>query len=317
MTDAIGGYFGLELNNGTKPWHKDGVFLNSGRACFEYILRVEKPRHVYLPKYTCDVMIEPLDKLNVKYSFYRINEALEISEQIEPSSDELLVYNNYFGVKDKYCEDLVSRFGDRLIIDCSQAFYFLPQSKAHTFYSPRKFFGLPDGGILFTNKELKQKLPIATSHQRSQHLLIRIDQDAEKGYKDFKINEDSLRKQPIQVISLLTKKLYESIDFDNARQVRNTNFAFLHDRLASTNLLKTNLTKVDGPMCYPYIVEDDKLRQKLIDNKIYVPTFWPNVFDWCQPDEFEYNLANKLLPLPIDQRYGTADMKRILDVINE
>jgi hypothetical protein len=58
------------------------------------------------------------------------------------------------------------------------------------------------------------------------------------------------------------------------------------------------------------------LRKKLIDKKIFVPTYWPNIFEWCDRKEFEYELAEKIMPLPIDQRYRSEDMRRILEAID-
>ena len=63
---AIGGYFELELPKG-EEYHKSALSLNSARNCFEYILRVRKYKKVYLPYYTCEVILEPLKKLNIQY----------------------------------------------------------------------------------------------------------------------------------------------------------------------------------------------------------------------------------------------------------
>lgn len=69
------------------------------------------------------------------------------------------------------------------------------------------------------------------------------------------------------------------------------------------------------PMVYPYLCDDDTLRNKLIANKIFVAKYWPNVEKWCGKDGFETYLMNNLIPLPIDQRYGAEEMKRIINVI--
>ena len=71
MQRAIGGYFGLELRDGVH-YHEDALRLNTARNCFEYILRVHKYRKVYIPYYTCEVMLEPLKKCGVLYEFYHI-----------------------------------------------------------------------------------------------------------------------------------------------------------------------------------------------------------------------------------------------------
>ena len=48
----IGGYFELELHKGGH-YHPDALHLNTGRNCFEYILRAKGYKKVYIPYYTC------------------------------------------------------------------------------------------------------------------------------------------------------------------------------------------------------------------------------------------------------------------------
>jgi hypothetical protein len=67
-------------------------------------------------------------------------------------------------------------------------------------------------------------------------------------------------------------------------------------------------------MVYPFL-GGPELRKRLIQEQIFVATYWPNIFDWCTPTDREWQLAEQLIPLPIDQRYGPAEMARILDVI--
>jgi hypothetical protein len=68
-------------------------------------------------------------------------------------------------------------------------------------------------------------------------------------------------------------------------------------------------------MAYPFWSEDENLRSRLIKNKVFVATYWPNIFEWCNESQLEYLLAKEIVPLPIDQRYGEEDMRRIVDVI--
>lgn len=68
-------------------------------------------------------------------------------------------------------------------------------------------------------------------------------------------------------------------------------------------------------MVYPYWTNDDSLRKKLIDNRIYVAKYWPNVMEWSTPCELEYELAFHILPLPIDQRYCEEEMNGIIELI--
>jgi hypothetical protein len=71
------------------------------------------------------------------------------------------------------------------------------------------------------------------------------------------------------------------------------------------------------PLVYPYWCENgSELKKKLIGQNIFVATYWPNVFEWAKQNDLEYNLANHVVCLPIDQRYGNEDMERIIKSID-
>jgi len=66
-------------------------------------------------------------------------------------------------------------------------------------------------------------------------------------------------------------------------------------------------------MIYPFLIDNgQELKKKLIENKIFVATYWPNVFGWTDKDSFEYKLTKHLLPLPIDQRYEKNELNIIV-----
>ena len=314
----IGGYFSLELKEkGQILPAFDGVLLNTGRNSLEYVLRsLGTIAKVYLPYFTCDSVLEPFEKLDIQYEFYHINMNLEMIESFPLQKNEYLVYTNYFGVKDIYVESLVNLYGDSLIVDNSQALYAAPTSKC--IYSPRKFVGIPDGGVAFTNGFKKiDNLVQSKSYDICSHLLKRIDCSGSEGYGDFRENSKSLSHQPILRMSNLTQCLLNSIDFENIAKIRKRNFLYIHEHLAYINVFKNlNDEMLSCPMVYPMYVEDETLRSKLITNKVYVATYWPNVFEWCKENTLEYNLAKYILPIPIDQRYNLEDMESIIRIIN-
>lgn len=311
--NTIGGYFGLELNN-SGHYHNDAVRLNTARNCFEYVLRSRQYTKVYMPYYTCEVMLEPINKLGLDYEFYRINEFLEPVDSPVLKADEAFLYTNYYGLKQQCVESLASKYGKQLIVDNAQAFYSEPLDGIDTFYSARKFFGVADGAYLYTDKKLAQEFQQDVSYERMAHLLKRADIGAEAGYKDFRKNDDSLCNQDIKMMSKLTESILSSIDYKTISQKRRQNYTFLNDALRESNLIHLDMDENAVPMVYPYLVKDSSLKQKLIENKIFVATYWPNVLEWCKPNDWEYQLAKNLVCLPIDQRYGDEEMERIIDL---
>ena len=198
----IGGYFELETHPG-KEYYPELIRLNTGRNCLEYILRARQYTKVYIPYFTCDTILEPFNKLGIEYSFYHIDQHLNPVVDFEIKDNEALLYTNYFGLKTETTQKLASR-GFNLIIDNAQAFFDKPLKGIDTFYSPRKFFGVPDGGYLSIDKALNDDFETDQSSDRISHLLKRTESGPEFGFTDFQQNEEKLINQPIKRMSLST-----------------------------------------------------------------------------------------------------------------
>ena len=312
----IGGYFSLELPY-HEEYHKDALRLNTGRNCLEYILRVRKYSKVYIPYYTCDVVLEPFQKLGIPFKYYHINTHLELAQDVQLGKGEALLYTNYYGLKQRYVEKLAQQYGAKLIVDNTQAFYAKPIAGIDTFYTCRKFFGVPDGAYLYTDKLLENEFVHDVSWDRMSFLTKRMDLGAEAGYADFKEQSARLVNQPIKLMSNLTHRMMQSIDYEAAAEQRRKNYQYLHHALERTNLLRLKLDDDVVPMVYPYMIDKEGLREHLIQNKIFVARYWPNVLESTQPIDFDYQLAYQMHPLPIDQRYGEKEMEQIISCINE
>ncbi len=314
----IGGYFGLELRPGP-AYHKKALELNCGRNAFEYILEVKDYKKVFLPYFTCASMLEPIHKLGLEIEFYKINEQLEpVFDYSKIEQNEVFIYTNYFGLFDHVVFKLAGKCPN-LIIDNSQSFYSKPIDEVDTFYSPRKFFGVPDGAYLYltnSNCELLKKLPVSKSADRFEHLLKRLEVGAEAGYDAFRKNKKGFVDGSIKQMSVLTKCLLENIDYQFVAEKRKSNFNFLHKNLKERNLLNLLTNELTVPLDYPLLTDRLDLKSKLIKQKIYLATYWPNVFEWCDSKSFEYKLAKNTLHLPIDQRYGEAEMQLIVKFVN-
>lgn len=313
---SIGGYFSLELPL-REEYHKDAIRLNTGRNCLEYILRARSYKKVYVPYYTCEVILEPFKKLNIAYEFYHINLNFEVTYEIQLNQNEALLYTNYYGLKQQYIEVLAEQYGQQLIVDNTQAFYAKPIAGIDTFYTCRKFFGVPDGAYLYTNTKFDEDMDQDMSYNRMAHLLKRIDLSAEDGYLDFRNADDGLDMQPIRHMSKLTYRMMLSIDYKNVACRRRENFLYIHKNLKATNQLNLSLGKNAVPMVYPYLTDKIELREFLISKKVFVACYWPNVIEWTKESDIETTLSQLLLPLPIDQRYGKPVINFLCQLIKD
>src|SRR5690554_2425577 len=120
----IGGYFNLELGRGERAFlGSEYLHLNSGRHALEYILRsMPAIKKIHIPYFTCDVILEPINTLQIPFQFYTINEDLEIDwNTLDVGKDELLIYTNYFGIKDVYIHGTLAKCNLPIVIDNAQA----------------------------------------------------------------------------------------------------------------------------------------------------------------------------------------------------
>lgn len=313
---AIGGYFGLELRM-ANAYHSKCKNLNTGRNALEYILRVREYKRIFLPYYTCEVLVETVKKLDIKYEFYSINEYFELPDDAcRIKKDEALLYINYFGLKDNYINSLKRKFPN-LIIDNAQAFYAMPLSDVDTFYSPRKFFGVPDGAYLYINKDLKLLFEKDYSFTRFEHLLRRIDDNAENGYLSFIKNEETLNDVPLREMSDITKALLRSIDYESISQQRRKNFIYLDKELSVINKVKFDLKENEVPLVYPFYSTDPGLRSFLQGNGIYAAAYWPYIVQRVKTSSIEFDYINNLVHLPIDQRVSKNELDIIIKKIKD
>lgn len=88
-----------------------------------------------------------MELLRIPCSFYRIDERLEPESLPVLEEGEYFLYANYFGIKEACVDMLAEQYGGRLIVDNALALYSPPRSGTAALYSPRKFSGLPDGGV--------------------------------------------------------------------------------------------------------------------------------------------------------------------------
>lgn len=317
----IGGFFGLELPEyGNFPQWNSGrsVAVNSGRCALEYILRrLGDVRCVYAPLYTCRTALEPMERLHVPVISYRIDEFLELEELPDLKEGEFLLYTNYFGIKEKYVDLLASRYGGKLIVDNALALYSPARPGAACLYSPRKFSGLPDGGVavMAAGQSLPEPEERDESAPEAVFLLECLEYGPERACAACERSERRLRNAPLRGMSRLTERLMRGIDYEQARERRMDNFLFLHERLGHLNRLSVDMDSLSAPFCYPFWTAFPELRNVLIDERILIPLLWPEVLEQAPADSLERKLALHLLPLPVDQRCGPQDMERLVRTV--
>ena len=307
----IGGYIELALPEKIHHYHKKAVAVNSGRNGLRYIIRAYSIKDIWVPYFTCHVVWDALKAENCNLHFYHIDENMMPKQDF--AANAYIVYTNYYGVCSNNIKILAKKYKN-LIIDNTMAFYMRSYGLA-SFYSPRKFFGVPDGGYVICDRKLRQSLPKGTSFHRFSHLVKKIDLSSDEAYADFNRNDDTLIGEDLTLMSQLTTRILSGIDYKNAKKRRIDNFLYLDKKLGYLNGKRFELDD-NVPMYYPFYSSHIGLREKLIEAKIYIPSCWRETEEYTN-DITELDIHKHLLPLIIDQRYTKYDIDKIVEVINK
>ena len=312
----VGGYFELELSKGPYSYHEVPYTFKSGRSALHYILRICKPAIVYVPFYTCNALLQSFEAAGIAFRLYAIDERLEPVALPVLANNEYFLYINYFGLKGTTVNKLSAMYANRLIADCTQAFFTKGNGRSWFFNSCRKFFGVPDGAYLYP----PDHTPIEVVESRNDvytmdHLIKRFNGRVQEGYSAFKENEKMCGPE-IKRMSAISQHLLSHINYNEVIAGRRANFDYLHRTFINQNQFAIFVEAESVPMAYPLITGYQIDRNVLYNNNIYIPTFWAEVKTGTENGyETERGLAEKLLPLPVDHRYNEADMQRMAAVI--
>lgn len=309
----IGGYLGIDANGG-QELYEDLIHINLARNAISYLNRICDIKKIYLPFYLCDCVADTCTKEEIDIEFYHIDSNFMPIFEKQVKSDEYLYIVNYFGLlSDDFIENLHHKYNN-LILDNAQSFFCKPLKGVFTVYTCRKFFGVPDGAYVSSHLDKRIELKKDTSYNRMLCVLGRTDCSATQFFGTYQKQEEEFYCEDLKEMSNVTVSLMKTIDYQGVADKRCENFNVLNNYLSATNRLKfEKFTNV--PYCYPLLTEKAvAIKKVLLENKIYVPTLWPNVLNMPN-NTVEHMFSSQILPIPCDQRYNKADMMRIIDLI--
>lgn len=319
------------------------VLTTSGRGALSLLLDHVKPRvkKVLLPSYICDSVIFPFEIAGYELIFYDVDRYFKPIdlEMIKNSNVGIFLHMGYFGFStNDIFSDLISSLKSESVITIEDVTHtlFSQQNKSiesdFIIGSIRKWFGIPSGGFLATDKIMKfdlidanvdfinirrlslnQKFEYMNSgnesikstylsgFNRAEHIL---DEDV----RPYKIDHES-------------EVIIKNLDDKELQSYRQRNYEFLLKHLRDVDGIEVVFNDIENdviPMFFPIYVKNyrDELRRKLIEKKIYCPVHWPI------PKQVNghlnittKNIYDSILSIPCDQRYQIEDMRRIINEI--
>lgn len=336
----IGGLFGLAEARpevaGTaaarpKPAFLDGspVLTVSARAAIALLLESIRPLNVWLPSYLCAALLDVVAS-RARVSWYPIGPDLRPADPAwleDVETGDVVVVVDYFGFPAPagLCTAARDR-GAFVLEDASQALLTagVGVEADAVVFSPRKFAGIVDGGILrVTAGPAQLRQPTAPPPDSWWRIALeaamgRAEYDRGSGdrgwFESFRLAEEAI-PDGRYAMSALSADLLSVIDFAEVADRRRSNYRRLLSRLPDRAVLPA---LADGvvPLGFPVRLRHrDRVRQALFANEMFAPTHWP--IEKLVPSGFSDSLAlaSTILTLPCDQRCSEDDMDRMAAVV--
>lgn len=311
-----GGYLAYEEYTGS-PYHTNALAFDSARSSVEYFCYIKQIKKVFYPYYLCEHMAKILLNRGINVEKYHIDSNfMPVVNKSTLKENELLIVVNYYGQLDDDKIIYLKNKYKSILIDNTQNFFSIIKN-IPSICSCRKYFGVPDGAYLYIDEKnigfySTLKREVAYDHVR--HLIGRLEINAMQFYSDYKKREDLIHETGIKRMSFFSENILKSLDYKAIILKRKANYKALDNCFSDINLMEVK--NHGGLFLYPLLIKNGKkLKEKLIDHNIYVPTLWPELLVQ-RINDFEKMLVDHLVLLPIDQHYDTSDMQEIIEIVN-
>ena len=328
---------------------KSYLLFDSGRSALKCCLQdlaLSRNEIFLLPSYLCPAVLQPFNELHVHYEFYEVDNQLHINvesikRKMRQSVRGILIIH-YFGFPiGAGFWDYWSKLRNRpvLVEDCSQALLtkhdesWLGHRGDYSFTSLRKWVSVPDGAWLLSRRKLRDSYLVG---KKTEFVIKRMlgmilkdtylkqEHASEEEYQSFlellRGAEASLDAQSdIVGISDWTVKLLSKFDWQAIMSTRQHNYRYLASCLEDIKVIRPLFPKLPrevGPLGFPIVANSpkgrDTLKEFLVDHGVYPPIHWTLPIE-VDKKEFHgsWELSRRILTLPIDQRYGGAEMEYI------
>lgn len=279
----------------------------------------------------------------------------ELCSKIEQVRPGLLLIHPYYGVDTwKPMRSLLLKWkkqGICIMEDVTQSYYLEDAGREADYVvgSLRKWYSVPDGGFVASDEMLPEDALEESQHYAQKRLEIltkkweylngeesfekKQEMKSEFLQQNREMEEELDRYDGIRKMSKETLQILRGTEEKEAQNRRSANYWYLYERLCGKTQFAPIIKAEDGrtdtekvqsdsrtaPLYFAvYAQEREKLQKFLREHDIYAPVLWPvgAENEGCLSAEEKY-IYEHMLALPMDQRYGKEEMRRIADVMEE
>lgn len=328
-TKPIGGFFELHEPDGATDgasvldaWagHRDHVAFANARSAFAGLALHFPMASIWLPAFSCTDLLNGLDIARVKFYPLRggFQPNLDVLDSLACAGDLVLITAFFGQPATASTRTFAAERPDLWIVeDCAQALDPGPLWSHWRLFSPRKLFGVADGGILVA-RDLGSFLPAPERPSDAVGLWIapllrHADPDGLNNSAWHKANQQKERNMTAspEAISERSLDLLSRTSLQSLRVPRLRNWQTLDKRLRAWSALPPPHTS--PPLGYVIRVPSGRreLLAKLQAERIFAAVHWAEIAGPAHGFPLEQQWSRELVTLPCDHRYGEAEMDRI------
>lgn len=321
----------------------DALCLRSGRDTLKAIAREYAQTAVLIPALACDSMVHPFLQYAHEVRYYRLtaNYAIDLEHlrTLIPRSDApvLFLYMDYFGnaaIDDDTLGQLRADYPQLQFIEdrthnllTANERQFVPD---YRIASLRKWASIPDGGLLWAYRPLKNTIfgnDTSFSEKRLQAQTMRHaflqngDMQLKTAFRQIFstvsdiIDEDTIPSR----MSAYAYEIARATDWESIKQQRTENARVLTEALRNNPYVRLIQPEADKSGLYvPFTIPNrDEVQALLSPMGIFNTIIWPLNDEQKAVCPIAKQTEESMLAAPCDQRYATADMQAIGRQINE
>lgn len=319
------------------------AFTRSGREAIGMAIAGIKPGVALLPAYCCWSMVLPFEAAGWIVAYYPLNEDLSVKipqlvTTVKELKPQVVLVMDYYGFAPTVAAVNAIKDIDKNIIvieDFTQCLFSLSEkinpSVDCYVASIRKSLGVPDGGVVFSKKELNLNL---LSEERTAF----VEQHVEAGIKKkcYTYSAEASDKQifrelqsaagaeikadyHLYKISPEAKSILENTDVNTVKFARKKNYEHLYSLLKDNPHFNILFPPGDNPAPFMLIIKSlqrDALQTAFAKKNVFCQVIWPLKDAAKEICPISKEMEETMLAIPIDQRYNYDDIEEIGQRIN-
>lgn len=312
------------------------IYTDSGRSALRLLSGRLSGETVLVPDYICGSVLDALPK-DCHVIHYPVDRFLcidtdQLDELIQEYSPRFLYLMHYFGtLQQSGCMEHIAvlkrEYHLTVIEDTTHSLFTRKLTVGdYGIASLRKWFPIPDGGVLYTKKEQLlpgQRLEKRTASRKVEAMLLKKlylteGFDCNEKYRDIFVKEEKAFdcQADIYGMSDMAHFLLSHYPVDRMCMQRRRNAVQLLEGLRRMKYeAAITVQPADVLLTLPiYVMERDCLRGRLMEHNIYCAVHWPLEHPAVYRDT-EW-IGAHILSLPMDQRYQEKEIEYLVKCLD-